>query len=233
MKERPILFSAAMVRAILNGSKTQTRRVVNPQPFTAPLKENEYYVTEHEWKSNKLRYGKLPYGQPGDLLWVRESFYQYGHWEPVAGKLTKRGRQKWAFVPDLEEITFDSSAVPDGSWRLGRHNVGFEIPAWHKRLARFMPRKFSRITLEIVSVRVERLQDISSSDAIAEGIPVTKGSGLIEGEDCYGMTTNSGYMRGPAGAVAAYQDLWQSINGPGSWEANPFVWVVEFKQITP
>lgn len=224
MKAKPILFSAAMVRALLNGTKTQTRRTVKKQP---PDHADFCLCKTKMCGGNRKWHLGNPYGQPGDHLWVREEHYQFGHWEPVEGKLTKGGRQKWRFVPDDSEVLFDIFT----DYRKGRHSADPATPAWHKRLARFMPRKYSRITLEVVSVRVERLQEISAEDSIAEGIRVEKGSGPIEGQDCYMMTTNSGYMRGKAGAIAAYQNLWESINGPGSWNLNPWVWVVEFRRV--
>lgn len=207
-----------MVRAILDGNKTQTRRVVK-KTDSGRVKAIGSARNWHLDDPNAVE--ACPYGKPGDQLWVRESFYQYGHWEPVEGVKTKGGRQKWKFVPDSEEILFDSSAVPEGTWRLGRHNVGFEIPAWHKRLARFMPRWDSCITLEIVSVRVERLQEISDDDAIAEGIE----RGPRGGWKDYGTT------EGIFGPTPSYASLWNAINGAGSWDANPWVWVMEFKRV--
>ena len=232
MKERPILFSGAMVRAILAGEKTQTRRIVKPQPvpyaefnnslaFVGPtICQPGYLAIGVDAVPGSIGLLKCPYGQPGDRLYVRESYFQFGHWEPVTGKLTKGGRQKWAFVPDSKDVIFDSSAVPGGTWRLGRHNVGFETPAWHKRLGRFMPRAASRITLEITGIRVERLQEINEDDARAEGVIIDRSAAESSG------MWDAAHRR-------AYHILWNSINGPGSWDANPFVWVVEFKRITP
>lgn len=206
MKERPILFSAPMVRAILSGAKTQTRRVVKPQPFTAPLKEGECYVTAHEWRSNILRYGKLPYGQPGDRLWVRETWGS-----PLRSC-------KPSEIPVGDPILYRADYPADG-------RSGSKL--WPSI---FMLRWMSRITLEIVSVRVERLQNISEADAKAEGLlPCSNddysGWGLPNGE----MTLCPRH---------AFESLWDSINGkqrPGrpdiSWSANPWVWVVEFRRL--
>lgn len=226
MKSRPILFSAAMVRALIDGSKTQTRRVVKAEWQGLPLENPDY---------QREALGKNPYGQPGDQLWVREEHYQFGHWEPVEGKLTKGGRQKWQFVPDDSNVLFEVFT----DYRKGRHSADPAMPAWHKRLARFMPRKYSRITLEILSVRVERLQEISDADAIAEGI--IEDPDCIVGANCAGGVhqeiSGTLYFRdrnddeGHEGPVEAYRQLWEMINGPGSWQANPWVWVVEFKRM--
>ena len=199
MKERPILFSAPMVRAILEGRKTQTRRIVKPQPYPWKMEihRGELFVLDGGWRP----FCKVPFGCPGDRLWVRET---------------------WAM-----EGTDGSSNLPL-QYRADR-NDWLEVSKWKPSI--FMPRWASRITLEIESVRVERLQEISAEDAIAEGTRIEKGSGLIGGEDCYMMTTNSGYMRGPLGAIEAYKDLWQSINGKGSWNLNPWVWVIQFKRV--
>jgi hypothetical protein len=217
-KATPILFSAPMVQAILAGRKTQTRRIaltVGPGNWTATRSEFDDWKIEPEDKS--LHYDIINiYGRCSDRLYVREEHYRYGHWEPVPGVRTKGNRQKWKFVEDTDDVLFE----PPDACRKGRHHKDPATKAWHKRLARFMPRKYSRITLEITSVRVERLQDISESDAIAEGII----------EDGVGW---NGYDKGPwqRHAVDAYRDLWESIQGPGSWEQNPFVWVVSFKRL--
>lgn len=184
MREKPILFSGPMVRAILEGSKTQTRRVCKldvrggmPQPEFDSL----------------LRY--CPYGQPGDRLWVRETCWLYGRWE-VKG-VRKNGKPSWRFVLIGKRVRFDKPGTDESMAYWG----GGE--GWSWRPSIHMPRWASRITLEITGVRVERLGEISESDARAEGVQ----------------------------SVAEFKELWASINGPGSWEANPWVWVVEFRRI--
>jgi hypothetical protein len=232
-----------MVRAILSGAKTQTRRVVKPQPT----------MTSFAWlwvkKAVRLEWGELanpdkllpfcPYGQPGDRLWVREEHYRFGHWEPVPGVQTKGGRQKWKFVADTTELRYNDNA-PE-AYRKGMHKETPDYRFWHKRLARFMPRIASRITLEITKVRVERLQDIREDDAIDEGIEtviaqhktkfcryspaVFSGDGVcVEPADC---------ACGGASYVEHFAALWESINGPDSWAANPWVWVIEFRRVKP
>lgn len=201
MKERPILFSAPMVRAILEDRKTMTRRVAKLANFgTAGERQNV----------------KCPYGQPGDRLWVRETFYAYGRWETLFNQ--KKGREEWRFVDMTLECGFAyqyAADNPDITLAKGR---GVITPGWHKRPAIHMPRRACRSVVEIVSVRVERLRDISETDARAEGVT----------------------LGGPIGHLPTYQaapyayhyaQLWESINGAGSWDANPWVWVIEFKRI--
>lgn len=272
MKSRPLLFSPVMASATLRAvdPKTQTRRIVNPQP---PTWANDPQIAVGPWvhiygnhPNGKCGHPKCacmqagpamwtaasPYGSPGDELWVREEHYRFGHWEPVEGVQTKGGKQKWRFVADSDECRFDA---PD-TFRKGRHHFDSATPAWHKRLARFMPRQLSRITLEIVSVRIERLQDISEADAWAEGIgdpkkplcslanlciqfPKTNIGSLAAddpklyrfGDDRSQATDYERVVSTSGRGVYAY--LWESINGTGSWANNPFVWVVTFKRKEP
>lgn len=206
MKERPIIFSGPMVRALLDGSKTQTRRVMKPQLVYGTVAGlfNSWYLPSGQGGGTLYPNGKekilgtCPYGQPGDRLWVRESFCkiigQSGGW-----------------------IETDYQATYTHGFRLG-DSLGLKkrwTPSIH------MPRAASRITLEITSVRVERLQDISEADAQAEG--VTDDGSLV--------TDLDGKDRG--GTIAAYATLWEVINGVGSWDDNPWVWVVSFKRAFP
>ena len=172
---------------------------------------------------------KCPYGKPGGLIYVRESYFQRGHWEPVEGKRTKSGRQKWAFIPENDDISFEAP----GQFRKGRHHKDPATIAWHQRLGRFMPRRYSRITLEVTDVRVQRLQDMDGqapypgeSDALAEGI-----HRIHHGDGAYYY---SAFRDEPDGQnwcdpTDAFRELWESINGSESWDANPWVWAVSFK----
>ena len=203
MKERPILFSAPMVRALLNGSKTQTRRVAKPvqHPDLGNIYTPGALVLEHEPKHVIER--ACPYGHPGDRLWVWEAFSGPRHQEAYAPSL-------WH---EVDDIWYWADGNPStGDWPKPR-------PSIH------MPRWASRITLEITGVRVERLQDISEADAMAEGIysnPDFNGMWTADGD------THSSKNDGP---IQAYRHLWVSLNGPGSWDANPWVWVIEFKKL--
>ena len=193
MKERPILFSAPMVRALLDGSKTQTRRVVKPQPVYDGRFAGGWKLKGkkgHEAATcSPLIAEVCPYGQPGDRLWVRESF---AHIYRDNSSPERRSFEDVAYMADGRGI--DIGAY--GSWK----------PSIH------MPRWASRITLEVTSVRVERLQDISRGEAMAEGCPFPN---MAQGKD----------------PCQWYGKLWEQINGPDSWEANPWVWVIEFKRI--
>lgn len=198
MKERPILFSAPMVQAILEGRKTQTRRICKPQPHSV----GDHFSTrshgtlmirkpgEEAWKPIPC-----PYGTAGDRLWVRETWCNA--WDDE--------RDRWHDPPryhyraDGYEVRHVDSALKS-PWR----------PSIH------MPRAASRITLEITNVRAERLNDISNEDAAAEGWP---------GPD----ERNSIASAYP---IAWYAALWGSINGRGSYDLNPWVWVIGFKRLT-
>lgn len=197
MKERPILFSGEMVRAILAGRKTQTRRVVRHIPMlgeplawcaAAKAQEPGFVHIVGDYK----RF--CPYGQPGDRLWVRESFV---HKQDVPGYLYKA---------DGEEIIVD-----DGDGCAVCNKDGSIKSPWKPSI--HMPRWASRITLEIVSVRVERLRDISEICCEAElgAAPYSLG--------------DSAYDK--------FRGLWDSINGNSGfgWKENPWVWVIEFKRV--
>ena len=196
-RERQILFSAPMVRAILDGRKTQTRRIAKPR--FDDRKPCEHWKGEnHDGDATMYRHCShgseglgCPYGQPGDRLWVRETWFSSNPKTP--------SRVRYA-ADDLIRLE-------DGLFARAVCNP----PKWRPSL--FMPRWASRITLEIVAVRVERLQDISDTDAIREGIP-----------DYPDFTGDS--------PVHDYSALWESINGNGSWDLNPWVWVIEFKRVT-
>ena len=211
MKERPILFSGPMVRALLNGSKTQTRRVVKARADKNMGPRCVLQPHELAREVNRGDYQNCPYGQPGDRLWVRETWqgplateddhYPEGLYSPKFCEYAADGG------PTPEFTTADDELVC--RWR----------PSIH------MPRWASRITLEITGVRVERLQDISEADAIAEGCAKNHNNYY------WGGPHKAGGLKQMATARQAYQDLWESINGPGSWDANPWVWVVGFKRV--
>lgn len=229
MKEIGIPFSAPMVRAILDGRKTQTRRIVKPQPkiaywqdpfFMSPKNgRSRFRPVAPDWPDSEDDDIYCPYGQPGRRLWVREAF-----------ALPK----EFDHLPPSEcphNLRFYREACPDVP---GARNP--RIGKW--RPGMFMPRCHSRIDLEVTEIRVERLQAISESDCLAEGI---QKQNVIVDCHCAGGThtevSEDRYFcdgcdeQGFKFAADAYAHLWESINGPGSWDANPFVWVIAFKVI--
>jgi len=213
MKERPILFSAPMVRAILAGTKTQTRRVVKPQPGP------------YQWIEECVGGGwvVIADGEPtcGSGVWdTRERAYQWQIKSPFA-----RGDELWVReTHSLSTTMMLDQCVWVWYWADGNPTHG----DWTRpRPSIHMPRWASRILLEVTSVRVERLQDISDADAIAEGVErvvVGEGWRRYHDDEVVGL---------PPCATArdSYRALWEQINGPGSWDANPWVWVVKFRRI--
>ena len=227
MKERPILFGGPMVRAILEGRKSQTRRVLRPQPHDG--------VDAVEWQDRivvgmnvpdqrgfaMMRGGVIeseaivcPYGRPGDRLWVRETH---------KGWYTYEGEQHICYKADNQTVVVERpSGTASHGMLLGRCHADKWRPSIH------MPRWASRITLEVTGVRVERLQDITEEDAVAEGCSAWKQrmARVLIGVE----PSDDGPVADTPEDVFAM--LWDSINakrGHG-WETNPWVWVVEFKR---
>lgn len=233
MRERPILFSAPMVRAILDGRKTQTRRVVKPVGRDADfvLVERQhasgwwpYRSDDGESMFHTVRVGtklyqdetplSCPFGAVGDRLWVRENGWERPERTP---KMMRDGADTWErYYYDADGYNTDSDAEQFKSW-------GFK-----RRPSIYMPRWASRITLEITGVRVERLQDISEADAIAEGVKRFPG---VARDDDVAAFSRIGPVDFDSFPIARYAVLWESINGARSWDANPWVWVVEFRRI--
>lgn len=207
MKERPILFSGPMVRAILEGRKTMTRRAVKLRHGADVV-----VVNGQVWKPARVDYAgyvDCPYGQPGDRLWVRET-WTCVHGVPEAGGVPH--------TDDFVRYRADAGAA---------EKLIDEIKCWHPSI--HMPRVYSRILLEVTAVRVERLQDITEADAQAEGVErVVVGSGWRR--YCDPDSEEVGVP--PCGdARRSFRSLWKYINGAESWNANPWVWVVEFKRV--
>ena len=220
---RPILFSGPMIRAILAGEKTQTRRIVKNRDrlpigelfdLTPSLgyraSEGSIWAGFISGKSQFQEYFKCPYGQPGDSLWVREAFRIFDRFHECdhldACSCPKTGTPIYRAGEKCDD---------EYKWK----------PSIH------MPRLASRITLGITDIRVERLQQISDEDAIAEGIECVGGE--------YSCCPWRNYRKGQAGEMnlhcsspdRSYMTLWESINGPGSWKENPWVWVVSFRVV--
>lgn len=190
MKARPILFSGVMVRALLAGTKTQTRRIVKGDKPGQPLDWLDAGLTPAFTASPEN--GLCPYGYPGDLLWVKERL--------------ARAPDLWTYVADGAEVGWPARGD------LAPKRLDY-APSIH------MPKAASRLTLEITDVRVERLNEIDDGGAMTEGIELARGPGWgVDGNDESFPT-----------ARAAYRELWQQINGPGTWDANPWVWAVSFQ----
>lgn len=203
MTERPILFSGPMVRALLAGKKTQTRRALKTQPSATPTVFKAYRdkrgmkpVMAAIWDAAEGEDDgcTCPYGVPGDRLWVRENGWQRPE---RSARDMANGADTWApYYYDADGEDAESLR----EWKFKRR------PSIH------MPRWASRLWLEITAVRVQQLQAISDADAFAEG---------IDGE---------GLLRAQGHPPTAYRKVWEAINGDGSWADNPWVWVVEFKR---
>lgn len=234
-KERPILFSAPMVRALLDGTKTQTRRVVtNPHrndygfvlqdygkgwwPYRSHDGESGCYLDRQKdgdyYSEASLR---CPFGQSGDRLWVREA------WQHHEGGAVYDAAGGVADTFEPETIYRASHPNYPGPWR----------PSIH------MPRWASRIDLEVTGVRVERLQDISEGDALAEGItsvrsPEWDGAHWPKWRREFDAAKARG-AKPPLGPSPSevYRALWEDISSAKSWAANPWVWAVTFRRIKP
>jgi len=244
MKERPILFSAPMVRAILAGTKTQTRRLVKPQPephqemrlaADAPGRPDADWFLVHHDALNTWSPVRCPYGAPGDRLWVKEThalMSDYGeHIEKIAevrkyggGAPVDRRDLRWhgtnAIVHYREHPrSFKELEAAPYFETWSSHGP----PRWRPSI--FMPRWASRITLEVTGVRVERLHAITEEDARAEGVqPAESMSGGMSLPEYAPHRPTLDYRAG-------FAALWRQINGAESWDANPWVWVVEFKRV--
>lgn len=216
MTDRPILFSGPMVRAILDGRKTQTRRVLKPQPCGHPFQGDDGAWNE-SWEDGRLSCGgaerevtrplRLRY-QPGDRLWVREAWCDAS----TGGAST----DTIYFRASPDDVRFNRK---DGSWGAeGPSRFATAPTRWRPGI--HMPRWASRLTLIVEAVKVGRLQDISEQDAIAEGV-------------VYDQTTD---LYGVAGfesdtATGAFCSLWMSINGADSWASNPWVAAISFRTV--
>ncbi|HGY2802913.1 TPA: hypothetical protein ACNVTV_004838 [Citrobacter freundii] len=206
MTERGIIFNTDMVRAILDGRKTQTRRPVknvgsdNCLVIRKPTKKRDGIYTHVK---DAPKHGLCPFGSVGDRIWVRETFNGFWLDDDVIQEI-KNGISLASELCDYKADYSDDSKPAEG-W----------TPSIH------MPRWASRILLEITVIRVERLNTISQADAIAEGAPPSHPS-IDSVSQEYGF---------PDFSRSWFGQTWQHIYGEESWQANPWVWVIEFKQI--
>lgn len=247
VKEHPILFNEAMVRALLTGTKTQTRRALKIMPRNSPgcspycADNGKYFLfpvsTEDFKKLPKAMqqdqrseggyyYGPCPNGQPGDRLWVRENFRYV---TTNAGTADARYDVQYAADNAFGGLGKDhpqwlEAAVARNNWK----GLGSELEYQSGKPSIHMPRAASRILLEITAVRCEGLLDISESDAVAEGISVFqdgKGGYALPIHNCDNMHYRTHEP------IRCYRALWNQIYGEGSFDANPWVWVVEFQRV--
>ena len=229
MKQRPISFSDTMVEAILADRKTMTRRPKRIQPSDY---EKEVQLKIIPTLTSTYTVSPSDYGHVGDQLWVKETYYQFGHWERDG--LTKKGNPKWKFVPYDQNIRYAEDAPT--SFKKSRSKSAPEVNFWYKRLARFMPQKYARIILEITELREERLQDISEQDAIMEGIYKYE-EGKIDDKEAYfdeWIGCYKDYLdieNACENPIDSFMTLWNSIYGEDSWNKNQVVNVIGFKVI--
>lgn len=212
VRERPILASGQDVRAFLSGAKTQIRRVVKPQPDCTHDSSPYWYIggLRTSWTRRPPGSGPhwgnnpllCPHGKVGGRLWVRETHAETEcDGGPCIAYKAGGDVQMIGATGDKREGTWVESLLGPGGPDY------YDVDRWRPSI--HMPRWASRITLEITDVRVERLQAISAADCWAEGIPCSP----------------------DVNPIHEYQELWESINGPGSWESNPFVWAISFNRI--
>lgn len=228
MKERPIVFSGSMVRAILNGTKTQARPLIKPQPRLGLLGNGQQIGNgQLVWEPKKGRvipftdtcmfqiFDCCPYGTKNDRLWVRET------WRPLTTHMSE--------CVDQNDIGYRASVTDD-----------FEDGLFDWKPSIHMPRWASRITLEITDIRVERLQSISEDDAKAEGVERMIASQARFGSRAAGLLlyrdyedSRSVWQRGFESPIPAFRTLWNSINNDRGygWDSNPWTWVIEFKRV--
>lgn len=230
MTERAILFNSQMVKAILEGRKTQTRRVMKVQPEPSTVREGDFWFPSKKLESmvhisdlnpsNNVIIDDFhlfcqehccPFGQVGDQLWVRETWQGPLLDEEQAFEYWKLGAKEYE-KPEHCEYRADGGIRPEFMDAEDNIRHGWR-PSLH------MPRWASRIQLEIADIRVERLNDISESDAKAEGV-----SG-------FGNITDQLTGEIDREAVDVFEELWKSIYGAESWSANPWVWVIEFRRL--
>lgn len=221
MKERPIIFNADMVEAILDGRKIQTRRVLTSRHIkliNAAAHIGECYPLEDNHDDSQLYYRQFcPFGQIGDRLWVRETWWQAGYGArpyPESDEYEWVGSKRAHYAVDGPPPNEPNSDYPSGL-KNGSFSAANPNRVWRKRPSIHMPRWASRINLEVTNVRVERLKDISEEDAIAEGCDYPEVGGM-------GWKFKADFN---------FKFLWKKIYGEDSFDANPWVWVLEFKRL--
>jgi hypothetical protein len=237
---KPMLFYTPMVEAILDGRKTMTRRIVKAGfdlsnmfyrgtvEYISELGNQEYFSEEPnngEWLGTKRPI------EIGNIIWVRETFYAYGNW--IKAGTNRNGKQKYKFI----DFTKDKFSFQDFSYKYEdckpqriksskQDGIG-----WYKRPSLFMPKNACRLFLEVIDIKVERIQNISNEDAVNEGIEI----GYCDSNDNdKTLVTYKNYVTNRHDLIPAslsFHTLWESINGYKSWNENSFVWVYTFKRV--
>ncbi|HHA2772072.1 TPA: hypothetical protein ACOEQZ_001257 [Stenotrophomonas maltophilia] len=236
MAERPILFNGAMVRAILSGAKTQTRRAIKPQPFEASALDVPGQYRPSFDESDRLRVATssgvhllaCPFGQPGDRLWVRERF------KPVASGQVKNGygevRYGYAYEADSSTLwNKRTTIIHDLTGQPDKGPMQFQHNPWKPAIC--MPHRACRLVLEISAVRVERLQD-GDGDTDFESRYLAEGINRIhhgDGDYYYSGLRDEPHPKNWCHPDDAFRELW--IGAGGDWDSNPWVWVIEFKRV--
>ncbi len=223
MSDKPVIFSAPMIRALLSGRKSQTRRVLKEQPFPSGYVDGPIAVyrvwadRDYDVEGAFVRFSapavggdatawndiNIPYFR-GQRLWVREAWRTLQKWDDLSPRHLAEG--------DVDKVVYEAA-----------ERIRNPLWAWGKlRSPIHMPRALSRLTLTVTSVHVERLQDITEADAIAEGIECREG--------CWATWNPDGTMRcgGSADPAEAYRCIWINIHGPGAWALNPWVAAISF-----
>ena len=216
-KEKPILFNPEMIKAILNGTKCMTRRILKPQP---PHHDwNIVRASHHNFLGPNSQWMKCPYGTAGKQLWVRETYAAEEKWDDLAPSEIKE-----ACINDFQDPSRIWYKASEDWERWDLHE-----PRGKVRQSIFMCRWMSRIQLEILEIRVERLQDITTEDAKAEGL--VHWLSLFSGIVYYGIKQADIWEQDPR---KTFERLWDDINGKDyPWSSNPFVWKISFKRIKP
>jgi hypothetical protein len=228
MAERPIIFTAESVRAILDGRKTQTRRVIKPQPIREEpwlvLRSKKFFLVDgkacSEFKTNSASFFteiykgfKCPYGVVGDRLWVRETYWDKGYW-----KTDENFKRHWVRWLPEETIDFYYDADGEPTEIRGSYSPFGACIHLRKHPAIHMMKKYARLWLEITGIRVERVQDIGEEDAKAEGVAPMTWINHPKCKPCY---------------TVVFSALWDSLNAKRGygWESNPWVWCLNFRKV--
>lgn len=227
VKERDILFKSVMVRAVLGDLKTQTRRLGGLETINENPNEWEFHRVQDGYQDDRLRYvfypkgdGEpiglvCPKGQPGDRLWLKETYRFASDLDSKSPSAVAAAALEAGYHKPWAPTKYEADGATDNTDTLGSFGG-----AWGKtRVSIHMPRWASRITLEITGIRVERLQEISEEDAKAEGVIIKPDAEI------------AARVAGDTPARMEYWALWESINGAGSWDANPYVWAISFKRV--